>query len=226
MTRELFADRKDAATRLLQIMAANGVRLKNPIVAAIPRGGVAIGYYVARSLQAPLETLAVKKLSSPNNPEFGFGAVAGGRTVALNTALVEELNISADDVSRAIDNAGAEVLRMTDIYRGAAPVHDIAGRDVVVADDGIATSYTMLAAVRWLRGRNPASITAVAPVAHAGALKLVRREADAVFAAVTEDTASLDVSRRYVNFSRLDDEDVLGYLEKSRCNALRETAAV
>ncbi|MDD2773082.1 MAG: phosphoribosyltransferase family protein [Elusimicrobiales bacterium] len=215
---QLFEDRKDATLRLVKLMAAKDLKLKNPIVIGIPRGGVAVAYYIAKSLQAPMDILVSKKLAAPSNPEFGFGAVTLDKVAVVNNALAGELALSREDTGRAIDMTYDGVLRRAELYRQGRPFPGIAGRDVILADDGLATGYTMLAAVRWVKSKAPASITVAVPVAHESALKMVRRETDHVFTAQVDAAPMFSVGSFYREFGQLEDDDVLRYIEKSRFN--------
>jgi predicted phosphoribosyltransferase len=217
MTQQLFQDRKEATSQLLRMMAAKDVKLRSPLVIGIAKGGAAVAYYIAKSLQCHMEVLVCGKLSSPNNPEFGFGAVTFGRTAAIDHTLAGQLALSDEETTQAITATYDEVQRLSSLYRKDMPFPAIAGHDVVLADDGLTTGYTMLAAVRWIKTQNPASVTVAVPVASEKALKLVRHEADHAFAAQVA-MERFDLGDFYREIKPMTDEDVLRYIERSRFN--------
>ena len=218
MTQQLFQDRKEATNQLLQMMAAKGIKLNAPLVVGIPKGGAAVAYYIAKSLQCHMEVLVCGKLASPNNPDFGFGAVTLDKMAAINNTLAGQLALSNEETDLAISNTYNEVQKMVSLYRKDTPFPSITGRDVVLADDGLSTGYTMLAAVRWLKAQKPASITVAVPVASENALRLVRHEVDHAFAVQVAGLSTFDISTYYRDYKPMTDDDVLRYIERSRYN--------
>jgi putative phosphoribosyl transferase len=176
----MFHDRKDAgehlAGRLLHL------KDKNPVVLALPRGGVAIGFEIARQLGAPLDIVLVRKIGVPWQPELAIGAVADGGggppEIFIDERMAQALAIPLGYVRDETGRQLAELERRRQIYcAGRAPV-EVAGRTAIVVDDGIATGATMRVALRAVRRRGPASLVLAAPVAAAETLASLAGEAD------------------------------------------------
>ena len=212
----MFLDRRDAGQQLgekLQKFAGDDV-----LVLALPRGGVPVGYEVARELRAPLDVFVVRKLGAPGHRELAMGAIASGGVRVLNSDVVEGLRISAD----VVDQVAAEELRELDrqqrAYRGDAPFPDLAERTVIVVDDGLATGSTMRAAVRALRRGGPQRIVVAVPVAAAETARKLRADAEVICVSEPKDFHA--VSMWYENFSQTSDEEVRQLLESASGAAL------
>lgn len=151
-----------------------------PVVLGLPRGGVPVAAGVAAALSAPLDVLVVRKLGAPGQPELAMGAVAGGGVQVLNPSVIRELAIPDSAVERVTLAEQAEVARRESAFRGDRPRPVLAGRDVVLVDDGLATGATMRAAVDAVRSAGPARVVVAVPVAAAEARDLVAAVADEV----------------------------------------------
>lgn len=159
-----FINRRQAgrtlATRLLGFRDQPDV-----IVLALPRGGVPVAYEVARSLHAPLDVVVVRKLGVPGQPELAMGAIAGGKVCVLNRGLMRELRVERADFDRVLDAERREMRRREHAYRGSrTPLH-LAGRTVILVDDGLATGATMAAAITAAAQQHAAKIVVAVPVA-------------------------------------------------------------
>ncbi len=172
-----FRDRRDAgrqlAARLADLSAEGAVT-----VVALPRGGVPVGAELAEALGAPLEICLVRKLGAPGNPEFAMGAIAGGGVTVLHEETVRALGVDAAALARVTATEAAELARREARYRRGRPPRSLAGRGVVVVDDGLATGATMQAAITAVRREKPATVVLAVPVAAADALRAVRAHAD------------------------------------------------
>lgn len=173
----VFQDRYDAGRRLA--VALEQYRDEDPIVLGLPRGGVAVGYEIARTLAAPLDVLVVRKLGAPGAEEFAIGAMAPGATL-LNRDLVAGLGVPQEYLARIIAREGDELARRERVYRGTRPPVAVEGRTVILVDDGLATGATAQAAVESLRRRGPSKIIFAAPVCSAEGAKALEQVADAV----------------------------------------------
>jgi putative phosphoribosyl transferase len=204
-----FVDRRDAGRRLAAALAP--LAPERPIVIALPRGGVPVGYEVAAALGAPLEILAVRKLGAPGNPEFAVGAIAEDGTAIVNSRVARRVGMSSRLLDATIERESDELGRRIARYRGGRPALDVAGRTVVVVDDGLATGLTDLVAVRALRARGAARIVVAVPVGPPDSIAMIDREADAVVClAAPRDLVG--VGRWYRDFSPVSDDEVVDLL--------------
>jgi putative phosphoribosyl transferase len=184
------------------------------MVLAIPRGGVPVGFEVARLLELPLDLLLVRKLGVPGSEELAIGAVASGGVSVLNTDVVATYWIGDEAIEAVAVQARQELERRERLYRGDRPVPEVRGRCVIVVDDGIATGATLRAGVMALRQRLPARIVAAVPVAPVDALAQLRQEADEV-ACLASPEPFVAVGRWYRDFSQTTDDEVRELLVRS-----------
>lgn len=209
----LFEDRRDAGRRLVAELSE--YRGTNGLILALPRGGVVVGYEVAAALGLPLEVFISRKIGAPDNPELAIGAVAEIDGVWTDQETMSILGVSEDYVGKEIERQRREIDRRIQIYRQGRPLPSLAGRTVIVVDDGIATGYTMLAALRGIRTAGPGLLVAAVPVAPQESLWKISREADRVVCLATPEPFYA-VGFHYVGFEQLSDEDVVKYLERAR----------
>ncbi len=159
-----FADRASAGQALGEALRAQGPWAQ-PLVLALPRGGVPVAREVARALDAELDLLLVRKLGVPGQPELAMGALAEADALVLNHALIREAGVSQAQIDAAVEAARGELNRRATLWRGGRAPPAVAGRSVIVVDDGIATGATMRAALLALRAQGPARVTVAVPVA-------------------------------------------------------------
>lgn len=218
----LFRDRVDAGQRLARELLAQLPHLpeENPIVLAIPRGGVPVGYEVALALDAPLDVFIARKLGAPGHEELGIGAVAPGGTRVLDTMAIRALHVPDDYIERVTERELEELERRMRRFRQGRPAPNIAGRAVVLVDDGLATGVTARAALAALEREHPKRLVFAAPVCSPEACDLLRRHADA--------TVCLAVPQRfygvgawYDDFSQTSDEEVLELLALAAAREVR-----
>jgi putative phosphoribosyl transferase len=204
-----FEDRFEARRSLGAELAARRFD-SNPLVIALPRGGVLVADPVAEALAAPLDILVVRKLGIPWEPELAMGAIARG-TWILDTALIRQLGISSREIIAAAAREMQEIERREALYREGRPAPEFHGRTVVLVDDGIATGSTMTAAARSVRSHDPRLLIIAAPVASDRAAENLRSEAEeCVWLALPEPFRA--VGEWYLDFHEVSDQDVQGVL--------------
>lgn len=212
-----FTDRRDAGRVLARDLCD---RISRPdhrtgdradpeeiLVLGLARGGVPVGWEVARRLKAPLDVCLVRKLGAPQWPELAMGALAGGGGVVLNTELIRSLGVGDDKVREVVCRETAELHRREKAYRGDRGPVVVSGRTVVLVDDGVATGASMVAAVRSVREAGARKIIVAVPVGAPAACRLLRSEADIVVCS-TMPANFQAVGQVYADFHQVTDEEV------------------
>ena len=206
MKPQRFRNRTDAGRQLAEKLAAYADR-PDVLVLALPRGGVPVGYEVARALGAPLDVFVVRKLGVPGYAELAMGAVATGGVRVLNDEIVRGLGISEHEIDAAVAREMQELARRDRLYRGDRQPPDVGGRTVILVDDGLATGATMRAAVQALRQQQPARIVAAVPTASPDTCQVLKAEADDVICAMTPEPF-FAVGHWYEDFTQTTDDEV------------------
>ncbi len=210
-----YVDRADAGRRLAPLVAAALGRAEAaPLILALPRGGVPVGAEVAEALSAPLDVLLVRKLGVPQQPELAFGAIASGGAWVLNEEIVVAAGLGDSEIAQVIDEQERELRRRELRYRGDRPAPAVAGRTIVVVDDGLATGATMRVAVLALRNRGAARVIAAAPVGSDEACALADADADAVVCPLVPRRFKA-VGAWYAHFDPVADETVSAILQRA-----------
>jgi putative phosphoribosyl transferase len=205
-----FRDRIEAGELLAGKLAEYAGR-PDVLVLALPRGGVPVGFEVARRLNVPLDALVVRKLGVPGQEEFAMGAVASGGVLNLNARTVEALGIPAGAIDAVVARERSELERRETVYRGGRPAPDVRHRTVILVDDGIATGSTMRAAIGALRSLGARRIVAAAPVMAGSSFRDMRGDADEVVAVIAPEDFS-GVGQWYEDFSQTTDGAVQALL--------------
>jgi predicted phosphoribosyltransferase len=182
------------------------------VVVALPRGGVPVGFEVAQTLGAPLDVLVVRKLGAPGQEELALGAIASGGVQVLNDRVVAELGLGTDAIARAAAMERDELARRERLYRGDREPLDVAGRTVILVDDGLATGATMRVAALSLRMQSPRRLVIAVPVAAAQTCEELRADADEVVCAWTP-WPFLAVGAWYDDFGQTSDDEVRALLD-------------
>ncbi len=206
MQPQRFRNRTDAGRQLAEKLAAYANR-PDVLVLALPRGGVPVGFDVARELGAPLDVFLVRKLGVPGHEELAMGAVATGDVRVLNDEIVRGLGISEHEIDAAAARELQELARRERLYRGDRPPPDIAGRTVILVDDGLATGATMRAAIAAVRQQQPARIVVAVPTASPDTCEALKAETDDVVCAMTPEPF-LAVGHWYEDFTQTTDDEV------------------
>ena len=206
-----FVDRAEAGRVLASRLSAYAGR-DEVIVLGLPRGGVPVASAVAGTLHVPFDVCVVSKLGTPWNRELAMGAVAEEGVQVLDLSIVKELCVSEEDIQQVSAAARKEREYREELYRGGRPHLDLAGKTVILVDDGIATGCSILAAIAAVRRRKAARVVVAVPVAPASGCSAIRMEADEVVS-VAEPAMFLAVSQWYEDFRQISDEDVQRLLE-------------
>ena len=209
----LFKDRVEAGKRLASALRSTAG--KGAIVLAIPRGGVVVGFEVARALGLPLDVIIPRKIGAPDNPELAIGAVTEDGTIILDESLVSYLGVSEAYVKEESNRQKLEIERRLKLYRGEAPYPTLRNRDVIIVDDGIATGSTMKAALASTRKRGAKRIVVAIPVGPASTIRELEKEADHVVCLHTPESFQA-IGQFYEDFAQTTDEEVTSSLKLSR----------
>lgn len=214
----VFADRREAgralATALLQAVQGNEIAVD--VVFAIPAGGIPVAVEVARALSLPLEPLVVRKLRIPGNPEAGFGAVDPEGHAVLNEDLLGRLRLGEVAVAEEKRDAFSAVRRREELLRHTTEYPPLAGKDVVIVDDGLASGYTMLAASRFVRRRGAARVAAAVPTGQEDTARRVLREVDALLCLNIRSGYPFAVADAYGKWYDVAEEEAASALEAYR----------
>jgi len=208
----MFTDREDAGRQLAKKLER--YRGGNGIVLALPRGGVPVGYEVARALKLPLDIIAVRKIGHPSSPEYAIGAVDEKGTTILNET--ETAALDQGFLSEEIERQKKEAERRSTVYREKRMPVDLAEKIAIIVDDGIATGLTMRLAVRSVKAQKPKKIIVAVPVAPSESLRLLKEEG-------VEDILVLEppeefmgaVGAHYARFEQVKDEEVIRLLQST-----------
>lgn len=210
----VFKDRLHAgellADKLRPLIAGRGAQLL-----AVPAGGVAVGYAVAQKLNTPLEVAIVRKIQIPWNTEAGFGAVTWDGRVLLNKLLVSQLGLSTEIVEQCVSQTRETVRQRVQKLRGNKPFPDLSGKTPILVDDGLASGFTMLAAVESVRAKQPEKIVVAVPTASVGAIELLAPTVNKLVCLNVRHGPIFAVADAYDKWYDLSDDEVLELLRKT-----------
>ncbi len=209
-----FDNRRDAGRRLAGVLQHYANR-PDVLVLALPRGGVPVAFEVAQALNAPLDVFLVRKLGVPGHEELAMGALATGGLIVLNDSVVQALRISRQEIDRVAAMEREELARREREYRGDRPPPEVAGRTVILIDDGLATGSTMRAAAAALRQQGPARIVIAVPVSSPQTCQELGAEVDEIVCLLTPEMFYA-VGMWYIDFSPTTDQEVRDLLQQGR----------
>ncbi|MBI2610452.1 phosphoribosyl transferase [Candidatus Kaiserbacteria bacterium] len=206
----MFRDRVDAGRQLAKKLMQYGG--KSAVVLALPRGGVVLGFEIARALSVPLDIIAVRKIGHPFHPEYAIGAVDESGARILNEA--EAATLDEKWLAVETEREMNEAKRRSSVYRGEKRAEPLAKKIAIVVDDGIATGLTMQLAVRVVRALKPSKIVVAVPVAPAEALRALKDEgADETIVLEPPETFMGAVGAHYMKFDQVEDDEVIRLLK-------------
>lgn len=206
-----YADRDDAGKQLARALRDHGGM--RPLVLGIPRGGVPVAAAVARELRGDLDIIVARKIGAPSQPELAIGAVTANGGLFLNNDLLAELGVGDAYLSEMIARETANARRREELFRGSRPAPSLAGRTVIVVDDGLATGATMRAAVHSLNKHDPAKLIVAAPCGSEEACSALSHEADEVVCLIKPEPFWA-VGYYYRDFSPVEDDEVTAILQE------------
>jgi predicted phosphoribosyltransferase len=219
----MFRNREDAARRLAAKLKRR--KLQDPLVLAIPRGGVVSGAVLARELGADLDVVLSRKLRAPCQPELAIGAIAEDGRVYLNHHAQAFLDLLEDYLAAERRHQVSEITRRQKLFRAVRPKAPAAGRSVIVTDDGIATGSTMIAALQAVKTQNPREVIVAVAVASPDRLEDVRPWCDDV-ACLLAPEDFWAIGQFYEDFRQVEDEEVLGLLRAAATRGHEQAAKV
>lgn len=205
---------RETAGRWLTECLQQQKTLRNPVILALPRGGVPVAFEIAKAFKAPLDLLLVRKLGAPHFPELAMGAIASGNIKVLNQSVIRAYNIDDKEIAVIEGKERQELERREKAYRGERPHLTLQNRDVVLVDDGLATGSTMLAAIDAVRLQKPASITVAVPVAPPQSVELIESKVDQVVCPFQPYDFSA-IGQWYLQFDQVSDAEVKQQLQQA-----------
>lgn len=208
----MFRDRVDAGRQLARGLTR--YQGQDVLILALPRGGVVVGNEVARALGAPLDVIISRKIGAPDNPEYAIGAVSESGDAMIDEEAVQAYGIPRAYIDSEIARQMGEISRRVGYFRGGKALPDLTRKTVILVDDGVATGYTMFAAIRGVRSLKPQKVVVAVPVSSPSAAVELRRRADETVILLTPDLF-MAVGGFYANFEQVSDAEVKRYLESA-----------
>lgn len=210
----VFEDRFHAG-RLLAKMLQRHVQLEDALLFAIPAGGVPVGYVISGELHLPMDVIIVRKIQVPWDPEAGFGAISWDGEVVLNEYLVKHLGLTHDIIQESIEKTMEVIRERFRKFRAERPMPIVRDRTAILVDDGLASGYTMLAAVKSMKKRKPKKIVVAVPTASMNAVELLSKEIDDLLCLNIRSGLIFAVADAYKNWRDLTDQEVMKLLKKT-----------
>jgi len=207
-------DSKESAGEILAEQM-EGMKFESPYVLAILRGGIQVAKGIADKLKVPVNPLIVKKLPSPGNPEYGFGAVTEDGTKVLNEEAISYLRISEDTIKRIAERVVKEIQNRKELYGGLED-EKIGKSDVIIVDDGIATGYSLIAGIKTIQKRAPRSITVAVPVSSEESFDKIKNMVDNIVCPLVSNDYFFAVASYYDEWRDLSENEIKKVLEEYR----------
>ncbi len=213
--RFVFEDRDHAGRILAEMLRPFYENRPETLVLGIPSGGVPVAIQISSLLDLPLDLLIIRKIPIPGNPEAGMGAITLSGEMFLNEELIHHLGITPGQIEAQIQRVRQELLERNLLFRQGRPEPDLKGKNVIIADDGLASGFTTLAAVKTCRNAGADRIVVAAPTGSDTAIARLSREVDEIFCANIRSGHYFAVAEAYRNWYDLSREEVIQRLEKA-----------
>ncbi len=210
----VFKDRQESGTLLAQRLL--GYKDTNGIVFAIPSGGVPVAAEIAKALTLPLDLIIVRKVQIPYNPEAGFGAVSPDHKVLLNENLLSMLNLSEKEVEQQIQITREIIKKRNELFRKGLPFPSVKNKVAIIVDDGLASGYTMLSAIEFIKRHEPQKIVVAVPTGLEKTADLILSQIDELICLNVRSGFIFAVADAYENWYDLDDDEVISILNNIR----------
>lgn len=205
----VFKDRIEAGERLAEMLEPRYKQVQDGIVLAIPSGGVPVALEVSRKLEFPFDLIIVRKIPIPHNPEAGYGAVTLEGGVFLNEDLVSRLRLSSSQIEEHISAIKKELEERNRLFRGGKPFMNLSEKTVLLADDGLASGYTMMASVHDAKNRGAKKIVIAVPTGPSRTIEKIQHMVDEIYCPNIRDKIFFAVADAYENWYDLSNEEVL-----------------
>jgi len=217
--RAIFKNRQEAGRKLARRLIA--YRNNKPIILALPRGGVGVGYEIARVLHAKLDVIISRKIGAPYNPEFGIGAVSEKDTVVLDRQTINKFGYAEKDIHKEQQQAQKELERRLLLYRGNHQLPNLFGKTVIVVDDGLATGVTALAAIKAIKKDKPEQLIFAVPVCASETGTTIQSLVDTFICLASRNLWAIGLY--YEDFKQVSDEEVLHLLSLNQKQMVQDT---
>ncbi len=209
----MFKNRLEAGYKLAKEL--EGFVNKKLFLISIARGGVPVAFAISQKLNVPIDVIIPCKIPIPWNPEAGFGAVTADGAIVLNEPMVASLELTPEEIQREVAKIKVEIERRNKEYRGNKPFPYLEGKTAVIIDDGLASGYTMLAAIESVKKHHPARVIVAVPAASNSAVRLVKSQVDELICLISQDKIAFAVADYYEEWTDLSDQEVIQYLKKA-----------
>lgn len=216
----IYKDRSDAGRQLAERLSHYRGK-PDTIVLGLPRGGVTVAFEITRALNLPLDVLIVRKIGFPGNPELGVGAISETGALALNEDIIAAYGVDREYLARETGRQQEEIARRKVLFRGGEGLPPLAGKTVILVDDGVATGATVKAAVTTLKQEKLARLVIALPVASQEAEATIRRMVDE-WVCLQTPPGFMAVGDYYYDFTQVEDTEVVAMLKESREKGERE----
>jgi len=211
---DIFESRQDAGRQLAaKLIEYEG---RGVVVLAIPNGGIPVGLEVATAFRATFDVVIARKIPLPLNPEAGFGAVVDDGTIILNDELVKRAGLNEQQIRFQVSEVRARIRQRSLLYHGERPLTTVTDKTVILTDDGLASGYTMMAAVESVRRRRPREIVVAVPAASAGAVSQLEKVSGKVITCITAYTPRFAVADFYRHWYDLKEDEMIRLIREWR----------